>query len=127
MEIFAKIVKAGLTFETVRGNQTPQTLWQMPLTGNNDFNLDTTSKILLAKTRSTQEDSLVSDSKVSPNDELRIEVLKFIIADKQSEIKAKEDSLVAKQHNDKIDALIAQKKDTEMQELSIEELEKLRK
>ncbi len=124
MNIFAQIIKKGLTFTTPRGKALPQDLYQLPLTGNNGFNLDTISRDLLKTVRETEEESLVSspDSKVDTNDELRIEVLKFIIADKQEEKAAREDAAKKQLRKQQLQQLIAEKqveadKDTSMEEL----------
>lgn len=123
MELFAKAVKQGLTFNTSRGVVLPQDVWKMPLTGNNGFNLDVLSRDLLKKVRASEEDSLVSESKVDPKDQLRLDVLKFIIEDKQEEAKAAEDALLKKQKKEKLQSLIAQKQDEEISSKSLEELQ----
>lgn len=122
MELFAKVVKMGLNFQTVKGVVLPQDLWNMPLTGNNGFNLDQVSRELLKLVRATQEDSLVSTAKINPVDELRLEVLKVIIADKQAENEAKEVAALKKAERDTLLALKAKKQEAQLGELSLEEI-----
>lgn len=123
MELFATVVKTGLTFQTVRGVVLPQDLWKMPLTGNNGFSLDQVSRELLKQVRSTEEDSLVTSTKVNPEDELRLEVLKFIIADKQAEAESQRLAAQRKQQRDELMALRAKKQQEQLGELSLEDID----
>lgn len=127
MELFAKVTQKGLTFKTVKGTVSVQDLWQIPLTSKNGFDLDTVSREVLRKVRETQEDSLVSQVKPDTDDELRLDVLKYIIEFKQNEIQRKEEAKSAESHNSRIDELIQRKKEEQLASMSIEELEKLRK
>ena len=123
MELFAQVVKTGLTFTTVRGTLTPQDVWQLPLTGNNGFNLDTLSREVLKKVRATQEESLVTEAKVDSKDELRLEVLKFIIEDKQSEAKKLQEATMNKQKKEQLLMLKAKKQAQKQDELTEEEID----
>jgi len=123
MDLFTTAVKTGLNFQTSRGVVLPQDLWNMPLTCKGDFNLDTISRDLLKKIRSTQEDSLVSVSKVDSVDELRLEVLKFIIADKQAEAAASKLAVANKQERDVLLALKAKKQQDQLGALTVDEIE----
>lgn len=123
MELFAKAVKTGLTFSSVKGTLLPQDLYKMPLTGNNGFNLDQISRELLKVVRSTQEDSLVVTSKVNPTDQLRLEVLKFIIEDKQADEQAATLLAVKKAQRESLLALKAKKQQDQLGELSLEDID----
>ncbi|AGH32127.1 hypothetical protein VPHG_00060 [Vibrio phage 11895-B1] len=123
MDMFAKIVKLGLTYKTDRGQILPQDVYKLPLTGNNGFNLDSISRELLKKVRETQQDSLVTTSKADPDDELRLEVLKFIIEDKQQELQAAKDASLRKQQREELQELIAKKQKEAKSEKSVEELQ----
>lgn len=126
MELFAKIVKKGLTFNTPKGPLLPQQVWQLPLTGNNGFNLDEISKTLLKKVRESEEESLVTEaSSMNTDDQLRLDVLKCIIADKKAEKEAREKAAATRAKNNRIKELIAKKQDQELEEKSLEELEAL--
>lgn len=127
MELFAKATQKGLTFKTVKGLVSVQELWKMPLTSSNEFNLDVVSRDVLKQVRSSQEDSLVTQNTVSTDDEIRLDVLKYIIEFKKGEIKSKEEAKVTEAHNARIDELIQRKKEEDLASKSIEELEKLRK
>ena len=123
MELFAKAVKVGLTFTTSRGILTPQDVWQLPLTGNNGFNLDTLSRVLLKEVRATEEESLVTLSGVDVVTELRLEVLKFIIADKQAEAKKEQELVVKYQKREQLLKLKANKQAEKQAELTEEEID----
>lgn len=124
MELFAKIVKMGLTFPTSRGNRLPQELWSLPLVGNNGYNLDEISKELLQKIRSADVESLVVESKADPLDLLRLEVLKVIIKDKQDEQKAAQERKAKIAQRNELLRRIAKKQDEKEDQKSLEELYK---
>lgn len=58
--------------------------------------------------------------------ELRLKIVTDILDDREAAAEANANKLKAKEHNDKIDSLIAAKKESALSELSIEELEKQR-
>lgn len=121
--LFLKAVKTGLTFPTERGAQTPQVIYQLPLTGNNGFNLDTLSRTLLKKMRSVEEESLVTESKVDSTDELRLEILKYIIKDKQEEQEAQRLAVFNREEMQRLLKLKANKQNEKEAELSEEEID----
>lgn len=122
-EIFKKAVKLNLTFATSRGVQLPQQIYQLPLTGNNGFNLDMISKDVLKSVRKVDEESLVTDSKIDPLDQLRLDILKVIIADKKAEIKANEERSEKAAKLQKLLAIKAKRQEDKIEEISDEELE----
>lgn len=124
MDIFAKAVKQDLMFKTVRGLVTPQQLFKMPLTGNNDFNLDVVSREVLAE-QNVQSDSLVAVTKANPLNELRIEILKFVIADIEAANAAKLRAKETRERNQRISAILDRKKNETLENLSEAELRKL--
>lgn len=124
MELFAKAVKQGLTFVTERGLISPQAVWQLPLTGNNGFNLDSLSRDVLKKVRASEEESLVVETKVSSVDELRLEILKFIIADKHKDAEAAKDAINKKARREELLALRAEKQKEASKGMSIEDIDK---
>lgn len=123
MELFAQAVKKGITFKTERGNLNPQDVWQLPLAGNNGFNLDTLSRQVLKKVRAVEEESLVTEVKVSTEDELRLEILKFIIEDKQAEKDAAKNAAETKAKREQLKELIAKKQNQAQEDKSLEELQ----
>lgn len=125
MNIFAQIVKKGLTFTTDRGSILPQDIYNLPLTGNNGFNLDSISRGLLKAVRDTGEESLVSaPTQANSDDELRIEVLKYIIADKQEEATVRQEQAKKQLRKQQLQQLIAKKAVEADESTSMEDLEK---
>ena len=126
--VFEQITRKGLTFSTVKGNISVQELWQLPLKGKNGFDLDTISRDLLAKVKSSSEESLVDvEDDVDSDDQLRLEVLKVVVNTLKLEQQARVDAERIRSHNDKIDQLIARKKDEELEGKSVEELLAMKK
>ena len=126
--IFKEVVKKGLVFSTCRGLVTPQELYKLPLIHKSDFSLDGVSKLLLGKIRETEVESLISKpSDANADDQLRLAVLKEIIADKQEEIARKEAAVANAAHNSKIDDLIARKAEEELASKTVEELQAMKK
>jgi len=122
MDIFQQAVKTGLTFSTSRGNRLPQEIYQLPLTGNNGFNLDEISRVLLATIRSTEEESLVSKSKTDPEDLLRLSILKAIIADKKEDARLVEQTAMRTRRKSELMAMIADKETKADKRRSVEDL-----
>lgn len=69
----------------------------------------------------------VAVSAANQAEQLRFDVMKEIYQLRKSELEAVREAREIKEHNAKIDALIAQKQNQELEEMSIEELMKLRK
>lgn len=124
MDLFAKVVKMGLMFKTVRGLVTPQQLWQMPLSGNNGYNLDQVSREVLAE-MNTKSESLVTVAKVDVQNELRVEVLKFVIEDLQSELARKEKAKKTRERNQQIAAILERKENASLESMDAADLRKL--
>lgn len=125
MELFAKAVKLGIVFQTPRGARTPQEIWRMPLVGNNDFNLDTVSSMLLHRIDEAQGKSLViTVGKVDPEDELRLEVLKYIIKDKRADMAAAQQAAERKRQREELQQDIAEKQREVRKERTLEEMQR---
>ena len=124
MKLFAKALKMGLTFSTERGNLSIQQVWQLPLTGNGGFSLKTVSRELLKEVKATQEEDLVTETNsVDADNQLRLDIIKFIIADKKEDEEEKRLSVEKKIKKQKLQELIAQKQDQVNGGKSLEELQ----
>lgn len=124
MELFAKAVKQGITFQTPRGARTPQEVWRMPLVGNNGFNIDTVSTLLLERMEAAKGKSLVTVGKVDPEDELRLEVLKYIITDKRADQAAVKQAIERKRQREELQQDIAEAQRANRKSRSIEEMQR---
>ena len=127
MNIFEQTTRIGLRFESKRGLISVEDLWKLPLTTRNDDSLDGIGVSIIKKLKEQATESLVSvPSAVNAVDELRLEIIKHIIAVKQAEIKAKERKEATRSEVNKIDAVIEAKKQKILEETPIEELEKMK-
>lgn len=122
MDIYKRASKDALRFATVKGSLTVEQLWSLSLT-----DLDKLAVKLEKIVKASGEKSfLETKSKEDATDKLRFDVVLDVLTDKVKfqEIAAKASETRAK--NQRIDELIAKKNDESMENLSVEELEKLR-
>lgn len=89
-------------------------------------NLDNVFKTLNSEMKKTKEESLLS-TKTREDEvlETKIEIVKYIVSVKLAEKEQRERAFLNKERNQKIMDIIAAKKDAELQNMSIEELEKM--
>jgi hypothetical protein len=123
MDAFKLASKLKLRVTTGRGPLSPEQLWDLSLE-----ELDTLAVALEAEHNQSGRKSFLH--RASPKDKiakLKFDVVLEILATKVEEadeaLRAKED----KAHNQKIDQLIAEKKDESLKGLSIKELESMRR
>lgn len=125
--IFEQASRRALRFESKVGLLSVEQLWTLPLTTiGGRVSLDSLA-IELNKELKGSEESFVAETKKDAVTELKLEVVKHIIGVRVAENKAKTEE---KQRTDKlatIDALIAKKRDEAMSELTLDELEELKK
>ena len=122
MDIYKRASKDAVRFTTVKGSLTVEQLWSLSLT-----DLDKLAVKLEKVVKASGEKSfLETKSKEDATDKLRFDIVLDVLTDK---VKAKEISAKAAEtrvKNARIDELIAKKQNKEFEDLSIEELEKLR-
>ena len=96
-------------------------LWELSVD-----NLDSIFKSLNSEMKKTKEKSLLS-TKTREDEvlETKIEIVKYIVSVKLAEKEQRERAFLNKERNQKIMDIIAAKKDAELQNMSIEELEKM--
>ena len=88
--------------------------------------LDNVFKTLNSEMKKTKEESLLSTkSKDDEVLELKIEIVKHIVAVKQEEKEARERKFLDRERNQKIMSIIAAKQDEQLHNMSVEELQKL--
>lgn len=123
--MYKKASQLKLKYQTLVGVVTTEQLWDLTLPQLSDA-IKKVKKVL--KKNDDDELSFLEDSKViDTENELRFNILKDVYLAKKKEIEDIRDAAQIKAHNQKIDALIAQKQEEKLFDLSIEELEKLRK
>jgi len=114
-----------LRFSTNVGQLSTEQLWDLSQTQLS--NAIKAVKKVLVKNDDDELSFLVSTSVVDVENQLRFDILKDVYLTKKKESDDARDAASIKAHNQKIDSLIAEKKDGQMKDMSIEELEKLRK
>lgn len=121
--MYKQASKQKLRIETERGPLSVEQLWDLPLAV-----LDRTAQALndLYK-KSGKKSYLVSSSRKDKTLKLKFDIVLDVLTTKVDDNAAIRDKDADKQHNAKIDALIAQKQDDMLKEMSIEDLEKKRK
>lgn len=104
-----------------KGMISVEDLWDLSIE-----NLDAVFKHLNSEMKKTKEESLLSTkSKDDEVLEMKIEIVKYIVKAKQKEKEEREKMFLNKERNQKIMSIIAAKQDEELQNMSVEELQKL--
>jgi len=123
--MYKEATRLGLRFQTNKGLLSTEQLFS--LTQTDLASAIKVSKKLLKKNDDDDLGFLEDNSKVDKIEELRFNILKDVYLTKKTENEANRAEAEAKAHNAKIDELILRKRETQLAEMSIEELEKLRK
>ena len=121
--MYKQVSKLGLRFQTSKGLLSVEQLWHLSQT-----DLSNAIKAVKKVLKKTDDDELsfLEDTKVvDVENQLRFDILKDVYLTKKSEREALRDEAETKAHNEKIFTLIAKKQESEMESLSIDELEKL--
>ena len=115
-----------LRYPTSVGMVSTEQLWDL-----NQIQLSNSIKAVkkaLSKSEGDDELSFLGSEKiVDVENQLRFNVLKDVFLSKKKEAEELSSAAEDKAHNQKIDALIAEKQDGKMREMSIDDLEKLRR
>jgi hypothetical protein len=128
VNIFELATRQKLRFdaESLTGLTTEQ-LWDLPLQSNRTTTstLDGVGKIILRALREQEEESLVTPANTGPKTlmQLKLEVVKSVIATKQAENAAKVDAAKRAQERDTLRQLLAEKHADELKGLTKEQIE----
>lgn len=120
MNVFEYATRRKVRFP-FKGQISTEDLWDLSLE-----NLDSIYKTLKAQVKAEQGESLLR--KASPNDELletQIEIVTHIVNVKLAEREARQKDRERRERNARIKEIIAQKQDADLQNKSVEELEKM--
>lgn len=122
--MFDKATKLKLRWESAKGNLTTEDLWDLPLTGQ--ISLDSLAKAVNRKLKESEEESFVETrSKADATLDLKLDILKHIIAVKKEEreaiLQAKENAVA----REKILRALAEKQDESLKGKSEKELEEM--
>ena len=123
MDIHKEGNRRGLRFQTSKGLLSGEQLW-----GATMVDLSGAIKLVNNILKRVDEDylSFLSDSKVvDVENQLRFDILKDVYLTRKPEMEAIRDEADKKAHNQKILNLISEKKEGDLKNMSVEELEKL--
>jgi uncharacterized protein YabN with tetrapyrrole methylase and pyrophosphatase domain len=119
MNNFEKATRLRLRFETSRGNLNVEDLWRLPLA-----ELDKLAIALNKQLKESSEESFIkAKSKDNKLLELRFDIVKHIIETLLSEDEEKKKAADKRAKREQLLELIAKKKNQELEEKSLEELE----
>uniref|UniRef100_A0AAU6VZ96 Uncharacterized protein n=1 Tax=Pseudomonas phage Arace01 TaxID=3138526 RepID=A0AAU6VZ96_9VIRU len=124
MDLFQQASRVKLRFNSPRGELSVEQLWDVPLTSRNGFDLDNIAKGANRDLKDATEESFVQTT--SPQAtilNLRMDVIKSVIATKIAERDAAETKEKRRVERDRLIALLADKQDAALQELSAEEIQ----
>ena len=125
-DLYKQASRLKLRFESNKGFLSVEQLWDVPLTSPSGFCLDHIARNVNSALKDTGEGSFVEavipEGKVE--NELRLEILKDIIAVKLAERKARQDERAKAQEKQRLLEILAKKKDSALEELSVEEIQK---
>ena len=124
--IFEQATRQALRFPSVRGELNTEQLWDLALTSRNGFDLDSVAKEVNQRLKAISEESFViKTSNPEKSDlELKLEVLKHIIAVKQAEADARRNAADRAAERQKLYDILAEKQDSALKELSVEDIQK---
>jgi len=126
MNLFEQAARLKLRFNTQKGNLTVEDLWDIPLTSAKSVSLDGIARGLNRQLKDSAEESFVATpSKTNLALQVRFDVVKHVIAVRLSEREAAKNVAANKMRREKVAGIIAKKQDAALENLSIEELEKL--
>jgi len=123
--MFKQASKLKLRFTTNRGVLSVEQLWDLTQTELAKAIRDV--KKVLTKNTDDELSFLIETTVVDVENQLRFDILKDVYLTKKKENEELKTAAEVKAHNQKSLALIAEEKEGELKELSVEELEKLLK
>lgn len=125
MDNFKQASKLKLRFQTTVGLLSVEQLWDLSQTQLSNA-IKAVKKVL--KTTDDDELSFLENTKVVDiENQLRFDILKDIYLSKKEEVEAAKNAAETKRHNQKILALIEEKQEGKLRDMSIEELRNLLK
>lgn len=122
--IFEFTTRNKLRFQSMRGELSVEQLWDVPLRSKDDFNLNAVAKAANKALKDVTEESFVETAKTVEHvrREMTLEVVKFVIEAKLSEEMVAKKKAENKIEQEKLLAILAEKQDGKLSELSEKEL-----
>lgn len=125
MSIFMLASRQKLRFPSTRGPLTVEQLWDMPLQSKaaQDFSLDAVAKQVNRELKATVEESFVAPvNAANVQQQLMLDVLKYIISAKLEEAKARENATAVAQERHKLLAILEDKQDDALKAMTAEQI-----
>lgn len=122
--MFEKATRDKIRFNTPKGLVTVEDLWDLPLTSETKVSLNSIGKALIRQIKDSGEEDLVDETPENTKLTSKLDIIKYIIKTRKEENAAKTNEKVIATQREKLQTIIASKKDAEMGEKSIEDLEK---
>ena len=125
MNIFEQATKKRIRFASPVGLIGVEELWQLPLQSRSaeKANLDDIAKGVARDIAKAEEESFVNKSASSPTNELRLKILKSIIASKVDEAEKAKTAEERRQRKDKLLHALDKKRDGAIEDMSEEDIE----
>lgn len=125
MDLFLQATRRKLRFPTSVGNVDVERLWELPLTANGEkSNLNSTAKTLSAQIRLMGEENFVASEPTPALTELnlKLEIVKFIIATKLDEQRVRNEQLARAQEKSVLLDILHRKEMQELENMSKEDI-----
>ncbi|QGH74673.1 hypothetical protein KNU84_gp031 [Bacteriophage DSS3_VP1] len=125
MNIFERAIRAKLRFNSRVGELTTEQLWDLPLTARgNGVSLDGLAKAVNKELKASEEESFVeTPSKADSEMQLRLDILKHVIADKLARKEAAAKKAEKAAQKDTLLRLLEKKQQEALEGLSAEEIQ----
>ena len=126
-KMFESATRLKVRFETIKGMITVEDLWDIPLTSRTTgFSLDDIAKNLNKQVKESAEESfVVKKSTKNETLELKFEIIKYIIKKRLEEREAVNNELAKATQKEKLLQLLSEKKDENLKNKSVEEIEQM--
>jgi hypothetical protein len=124
MNIFEKASRIKLRFD-LNGQISVEQLWSVSMSALADYEQQLT-EVVEGYGKSTRRSKKTRTEQQELN-QLRLEIITYILDVRETELEAAKDEAANKANNQRILELIRSKQDQKLQEMSVEELEKLLK
>jgi hypothetical protein len=125
--IFEYATRSKLRFASIKGELTVEQLWDVPLRARDGFDLNVIAKDVNKLNKEISEENFVETIRTAVHTrcEMAMEIVKHVIAVKLAEEEeAAKNRAAKKQEKEKLLAILAEKQDGKLSELSEKELQK---
>lgn len=125
-DIFVYATRNKIRFQSTKGELSVEQLWDVPLRSRDDFNLKAVAKAANKTLKDLNEEDFVDTAKTPAHTraEQALDVVKFVIETKIAEEEAAAKRAANKIEKEKLLAILAEKQDGKLSELSERELKR---